>query len=47
LHVTAAARHYLQPLIEGELPVITVGGLPDHRPFRLPLVPRRLPPWAE
>lgn len=46
LHVTAAARHYLQPLIEGELPVITVGGLPDHRPFRLPLVPRRLPQWA-
>ncbi|ATE60581.1 6-phosphofructokinase [Thauera sinica] len=45
LHVTAAARHYLQPLIEGELPVATVGGLPDHRPLRVPLTGKRLPPW--
>ena len=45
LHVTAAARHYLQPLIAGELPVVTVDGLPDHRPLRVQLVGKRLPAW--
>lgn len=47
LHVTAAACGYIRPLIHGELPVTTVAGLPDHRPFRLPLIDKRLPPWDE
>jgi 6-phosphofructokinase 1 len=45
LHVSAEARSYLRPLIEGELPVPTAGGLPDYRPFRLPLLPKKLPAW--
>ncbi|MBN8442675.1 MAG: 6-phosphofructokinase [Thauera sp.] len=46
LHVTASARRYLQPLIQGEVTVTTVDGLPDHRPFDLHPVARRLPEWT-
>ena len=45
--VSAMACRYLQPLIEGEVAVPMAGGLPDFRPFRLPLLARRLPPWSE
>lgn len=45
-HVSAAACRYLQPLIEGEVAVPMAAGLPDFRPFRLPQVAKRLPPWA-
>ncbi len=47
LHVTAAARRYLQPLIEGEVSPSTLGGLPDYRAFSLPAVAKRLAPWTE
>lgn len=46
LHVSTAARRYLQPLIQGELPVTTMDGLPAYRPFDMPPVARRLPVWA-
>ncbi|TAH44209.1 MAG: 6-phosphofructokinase [Betaproteobacteria bacterium] len=45
LHVTTAACRYLRPLIAGELPVVTVDGLPDHRPLRAHLVRKGLQPW--
>lgn len=46
LQVTAAAKAYLAPLLDGEVAVPTCDGLPDY--FRLALAPgaRRLPAWA-
>ena len=44
LHVTDAARAYLRPLIEGEMPPPFADGLPDYPRFALPAVPRRLDP---
>lgn len=45
LQVTAAAKAYLAPLLDGEVAVPTCDGLPDY--FRLALAPgaRRLPAW--
>jgi len=44
-HISAAARDYLLPLIQGEAPQPFEDGLPVHaRPALVP-VPRRLPPW--
>lgn len=45
LHVTAAARDYIRPLIAGEFLQPTRNGLPDYRPFELPRLDRRLPDW--
>ena len=45
LHVTDAARAYLCPLIEGEMPACFAGGLPDYPRFALPGVARRLAPY--
>lgn len=42
LHVMPAAIDYLRPLVEGELPINFVGGLPDWCGFDLPLVSPRL-----
>ncbi|ANQ84641.1 6-phosphofructokinase [Azoarcus olearius] len=46
LHVTAAAKAALAPLIEGELPVPTHAGLPDYFQLQLAPEPRRLPAWT-
>ena len=46
-HVSAAACRYLQPLIEGQVAVPMVAGLPDFRPFHLPQVPACLPAWTD
>lgn len=46
LHVTDAARRYLQPLIEGELRPPFVNGLPHYRRFKPGRVPRKLPPYT-
>ncbi|NMG63670.1 diphosphate--fructose-6-phosphate 1-phosphotransferase [Azoarcus indigens] len=45
LHVSAEGLRHLRPLIEGELPPTTLGGLPDYRLPALPMVPRLLPPY--
>ncbi|HEY5637920.1 MAG TPA: 6-phosphofructokinase [Burkholderiales bacterium] len=42
LHVSAAGRRYLAPLIAGEAPVLWREGLPVHARLRLARVPRRL-----
>jgi len=46
LHVTDAARRYLQPLIEGELRPPFVNGLPHYQRFKPGRVPRKLPPYT-
>lgn len=46
LHLTAEAKAYLAPLLEGELAVPTRDGLPDYLRLVPALVPRRLPPWS-
>lgn len=46
LHVSAAGRRHLQPLIGGELAVCCVDGLPDYPRFDLPLLARKLPPYT-
>ena len=43
LHVTAAARRYLRPLISGEMPLPFAAGVPDYRRFRFETQPRVLP----
>jgi 6-phosphofructokinase 1 len=44
-HISAAARDYLLPLIQGEAPQRFEDGLPVHAAPALVSVPRRLPPW--
>ena len=46
LHVSDAARAYLQPLIEGETDTTWVSGLPDYRRIDCPLLPQRLAPYV-
>jgi ATP-dependent phosphofructokinase / diphosphate-dependent phosphofructokinase len=42
--ITAAARRYLEPLIQGEAYPPYRGGLPDYVTLRNAAVPKRLPP---
>jgi 6-phosphofructokinase 1 len=46
-HISATARAYLLPLIQGEAPQRFEGGLPVHAVPALATVPRLLPPWQE
>ncbi len=46
LHITAAARRYLSPLIAGEAYPRYRAGLPDYAQLALRLVKPRLPPFA-
>ncbi len=43
--ITAKARAYLEPLIQGEAYPAYRNGLPDYRRFQLPMVKRTLPAW--
>ncbi len=47
LHVTAEALRYLRPLVEGEVPVATCGGLPAYGAITFQPLPRRLAPSGE
>jgi hypothetical protein len=43
--ISAKARAYLKPLIQGEAYPAYREGLPGYRRFTLPLARRRLPAW--
>ncbi|GHT99692.1 pyrophosphate--fructose 6-phosphate 1-phosphotransferase [Betaproteobacteria bacterium] len=50
LGISTAGRDYIAPLIVGELPIMTAGGLPVHYRLDRATLPRRLPlyrGWAE
>ncbi len=46
-HITQAARDYLTPLIEGEAYPPYRGGLPDYRPLKKSVVPKKLPAFDQ